>query len=310
MNDPASTLGRVAVLMGGVTAEREVSLKGGAAVLQALQSAGVDAFRVDIGEHPIQQLIDLKADRVFNMLHGPGVEDGTIPAILDMLGLPYTGSGLIPSAITMDKLVTKRVLRGSAIPTPDFMELCSPADCDRLLHSLGLPVFVKPSLEGSSVGITPVRQAENLLPAWEKARQYGAVFAERLIEGAEFTAGFLGHDILPLIQLETEREFYDYQAKYLSDDTIYTCPCGLDDDTIAAINRLVQQTIHVTGVRHWGRVDLMVDDSGRVWIIEVNTVPGMTDHSLIPMAARQAGFDMSQLVLKILQPTLQGNNDV
>lgn len=306
-SESAMRCGRVAVLMGGLSAEREISLKSGHAVLQGLKKAGVDAFKSDPHQDLLRQLLDLKADRVFNILHGRGGEDGTIQAVLDMLGMPYTGSGVAASALTMDKLATKRLLLGSNIPTPDYMELNSEDDCKRLPGDLGLAVFVKPVLEGSSIGMTPVYDAVDLVPAWQKASEFGDVFAEKLIIGSEYTAAFLDQHILPLIKLETPREFYDYEAKYFADDTIYTCPSGLDDAMVGNINRLVEQTIKVTGVRHWGRVDLMLDTENQPWIIEVNTTPGMTDHSLVPMAAREAGLDMPDLVLRILESTLSGD---
>lgn len=304
----AQRCGKVAVAMGGTSAEREVSLNSGNAVYQGLLAAGVDAFKLDLQQDAINQLISLEADRVFNIVHGRGGEDGTIQAVMDLLGITYTGSGVGASALAMDKLATKRVLRGCAIPTPEFLELNSEEDCTRLLDEFGLPVFVKPNLEGSSIGMTPVHRAADLVPAWRKAGQYGDVFAEEFVSGGEYTAGFLDRTVLPLIKLETPREFYDYEAKYLADDTIYTCPSGLDDTRVAEINRLVEQTIRVTGVEHWGRVDLMLDEDMNPWVIEINTVPGMTDHSLVPMAARQAGLEMPNLVLKILELTLNGGD--
>ena len=306
-SESAIQCGRVAVLMGGLSAEREISLMSGHAVLQGLKKAGVDAFKFDPQQDLLRQLIELTADRVFNILHGRGGEDGTIQAVLDLLGMPYTGSGVAASALTMDKLATKRLLLGSNIATPDYMELNSEDDCERLPGDLGFPIFVKPVLEGSSIGMTPVYDAVDLVPAWQKASEFGDVFAEKLIIGSEYTAAFLDQHILPLIKLETPREFYDYEAKYFADDTIYTCPSGLDDAMVENIKRLVEQTIKVTGVRHWGRVDLMLDTANQPWIIEVNTTPGMTDHSLVPMAAREAGLDMPDLVLRILESTLSGD---
>jgi len=306
----AARCGRVAVLMGGNSAEREVSLKSGNAVCQALLEAGVDAVPVDFKGSDLGQLSNLGADRVFNVLHGRGGEDGTVRAALDLLGVPSTGSGVGALALTMDKVLTKKVLRCSGIPTPDFIELDSEADCRRLLDELGLPVFVKPVLEGSSIGMSPVHRPEELLPAWHKARQYGLVFAEKFVDGGEYTAGFIGDDVLPLIKIEAASEFYDYEAKYLSDDTGYICPSGLDDDKVAEIDDLVRRTIVATRVSDWGRVDLMLDSEQHPWVIEVNTVPGMTDHSLIPMAGRVAGLEMPELVLRILESTLSGDDDV
>ena len=305
--DAAAKCGRVAVLMGGDSAEREVSLNSGNAVYQALLEAGVDAIPVDLQARAFQQLVGLEVDRVFNVLHGRGGEDGSVRAVLDFLGIPSTGSGVGALALTMDKVLTKKVIRCSGIPTPDFIELYSEADCERLLQDFGLPVFVKPVLEGSSIGMTPVHEADDLLPAWEKARHYGAVFAEKFITGGEYTAAFIGDDVLPLIKLDTPREFYDYEAKYLADDTVYTCPSGLDDDKVDQINDLVRATMRATRVSDWGRVDLMLDAEQQPWIIEVNTVPGMTDHSLVPMAGRAVGLEMPDLVLRILEATLTGD---
>ncbi|MDH3761721.1 MAG: D-alanine--D-alanine ligase [Gammaproteobacteria bacterium] len=306
--DAAARCGRVAVLMGGDSAEREVSLNSGNAVYQALLEAGVDAFAVDLQARAFHQLAELEVDRVFNVLHGRGGEDGSVRAVLDFLGIPSTGSSVGALALTMDKVLTKKVIRCSGIPTPDFIELYSEADCKRLLAEIDLPVFVKPVLEGSSIGMTPVHEAGDLFPAWKKARRYGAVFAEKFVDGSEYTAAFVGDDILPLIKLDTPREFYDYEAKYLAEDTIYTCPCGLDDDKVDEINALVRQTIRATHISDWGRVDLMLDSEQKPWIIEANTVPGMTDHSLVPMAGRAAGLEMPDLVLKILEATLTGDD--
>lgn len=297
----AERAGRVAVLMGGVSAEREVSLISGHAVHQALLNAGVDAIAVDLQENAVRQLLDLDVDRVFNVLHGGEGEDGRIRAILDSIGLPCTGSGVTASALTMDKVLTKKILHSSDIPTPSYHVLRSEQDCQKLIDEQALPVFVKPAREGSSVGMTPVHQAEQLVPAWQRASQFGEVFAEQFITGGEYTSSFLGNTVLPLIKLETPREFYDYQAKYKSDDTVYLCPAPLDEEKTAEICQLVARTIEATGVSGWGRVDLMLDESLQPWIIEVNSVPGMTDHSLVPMAAAAAGLEMSALVLKILE---------
>jgi len=306
--DAAARCGRVAVLMGGESAEREVSLNSGNAVYRALLEAGVDTIQVDLQAHAFHQLAELKVDRVFNLLHGRGGEDGTIRAVLDFLGISSTGSGVCAAALTMDKVLTKKVIRCSGIPTPDFFEMRSESDCDRLLEEFGLPVFVKPVAEGSSIGLTPVHQASELLPAWQAARHFGAVFAEKFVNGTEYTAGYICGEVLPLIKLETPHEFYDYDAKYLADDTVYTCPSGLDDNCVAEINEIVMETIRVTGVSDWGRVDFMLDQEQRPWVIEINTVPGMTDHSLIPMAGRAVGLEMPDLVLKILEATLSGND--
>ncbi len=301
----AKQAGRVAVLMGGVSAEREVSLNSGNAVHQALLAAGVDAIAVDLQQDPVRQLLELDVDRVFNVLHGGMGEDGRIRAILDGIGIPCTGCGVTSAALTMDKVLTKKILLSSGIPTPVYHALHSEDDCARLIEDQALPVFVKPAREGSSVGMTPVHRAEDLVPAWQRARQFGQVFAEQFVTGGEYTASFLGDTVLPLIKLETPREFYDYEAKYQSDDTIYLCPAPLSAGKTAEISDLVAKTIQATGVTGWGRVDLMLDENDKVWIIEVNSVPGMTDHSLVPMAAREAGLDMPSLVLKILELSMQ-----
>ncbi len=304
--DAAAKCGRVAVLMGGDSAEREVSLSSGKAVHQALLDAGVDAVQVDLQARDFHQLSELGVDRVFNVLHGGYGEDGSVRAVCDFLGIPSTGSSVCAAALTMNKVLTKKVIRCSGIPTPDFRELHSESDCKRLLAEPGLPVFVKPVEGGSSIGLTPVYQANELIPAWEVANHYGAVFAEKYIDGNEYTAGFICGEVLPLIKLETPHEFYDYDAKYLVDDTVYTCPSGLDESKVKEINEMVLETIRVTGVKGWGRVDFMLDRKAQPWVIEVNTAPGMTDHSLIPMAARVAGLEMPDLVLKILSTTLAG----
>lgn len=303
--DTVSKSGRVAVLMGGLSAERDVSLKSGGFVLQALVDAGVDAFKVDIGSKVLEQMQSLQADRAFNILHGSGGEDGQIQAILDVLGIPYVGSGVKSSALTMDKLMTKRLLLGCGIKTPAFIEIKQAEQCSDVIKKLGLPLIVKPVYEGSSIGMTKVEQAESLIPAFELASQYGAVMAEQWIEGAEYTVAWLGGTVLPAIRLETPRVFYDYEAKYQADDTRYICPCGLDQELQSRLEDLVIKTIDICGVTHWGRVDLMMDDRTGFQVIEVNTVPGMTDHSLVPMAAREAGLNFQQLVLKLLELTFK-----
>ncbi|MEM7562999.1 MAG: D-alanine--D-alanine ligase [Pseudomonadota bacterium] len=307
--DMVARCGRVAVLMGGDSAEREVSLKSGAAVANALSASGVEVTSVDLQSRAFNQISELEVDCAFNLLHGRGGEDGRMRAVLDFLNIPCTGSNVCASALTMDKILTKKVIRCSQIPTPDFIELRSEADCERLLSDFGLPVFVKPAQEGSSIGMTLVRDVDALYPAWKSARRYGAVFAETLIDGIEYTAGFVGDEIMPLIKLETPREFYDYEAKYMADDTVYTCPSGLNQDRVSLIEELVRKTVQATGISGWGRVDFMLDQTGQPWVIEVNTVPGMTDHSLIPLAARVAGLEMPELSLRILESTLKGDDN-
>ncbi|OOG26454.1 D-alanine--D-alanine ligase [Thioalkalivibrio denitrificans] len=297
--------GKVAVLMGGWSAEREISLLSGRAVLEALQRAGVDAHGVDAGRDVIGELQQGRYQRAFIVLHGRGGEDGVIQGALELIGLPYTGSGVMGSAIAMDKLVTKRLWRGAGMPTPDYQVLNRDADWSAVTSGLGMPLIVKPALEGSSIGMTRVESLDDLPAAYEQAATCGgAVFAERWVAGDEFTAAILGDEVLPLIRLETPRAFYDFEAKYKSDTTRYHCPSELDDAVEQRLRALAKQAFDAVGASGWGRVDLMLDRVGVAWLIEVNTVPGMTDHSLVPMAAKAAGIDFEELVLRILAQTL------
>ncbi len=303
-SDIVTKSGRVAVLMGGTSAEREVSLKSGGFVLQALQEAGVDAFAVDIRENPLEQIQMLEADHVFNILHGRGGEDGVIQALLEVKGLPYVGSGIKASAVTMDKLMTKRLLKGAGIQTPSFIEMKNEQEASSVIDLIGLPLIIKPVNEGSSIGMSKVERAEDLVPAYQNASQFGDVMAERWIDGEEYTVAWVGGVVLPAIKLETPHQFYDYAAKYQANDTRYLCPCGLDEQKEQQLQNLVAQTVDICDLRHWGRVDIMMDHHGYFQIIEVNTVPGMTDHSLVPMAANAVGLDFKQLVLKLVELSL------
>ncbi len=301
----AEAFGRVAVLMGGAAAEREVSLKSGRAVLAALLSRGVNAVGLDVGANPIQPLLESKYDRVFNIIHGRGGEDGVLQGALEALGIPYTGSGVLASALAMDKLRTKLCWQGAGLPTPGWMLLESPEDVDRCVEQLGFPLIVKPANEGSSIGMSRAESREELVSAWKTAAKYDCqVFAEVWVVGREYTAAVLNERPLPLIRLETPRAFYDFEAKYRSDTTRYHCPCGLGGDEEAAIQELARKACRYVGVRGWGRVDLLVDGEDRPWLIEVNTVPGMTDHSLVPMAAKAAGIEFDELVWRILETSL------
>ena len=304
-SESAKKCGRVAVLMGGTSAEREVSLNSGRCVLQALLDAGVDAFEVDVRDNVLQQLQALEADRVFNILHGRGGEDGQIQALLDIIGMPYVGSGVKASAITMDKLMSKRLMRGCHIDTPQFFEMTSLQDCDRVLQQMSLPLFVKPVNEGSSIGMSRVLKAEQLPAAYQKAAQYGDVLAEQLIDGDEYTVSWIGDTVLPPFRIETPHEFYDYDAKYQAEDTAYICPCGLSQQEEDELAQIVKKVIDVFDIRHWGRADFLRASDGAFQLIDINTVPGMTSHSLVPMAARQAGLSFPQLVLKLLELTLE-----
>lgn len=303
--DTPKKCGRVAVLMGGTSAEREVSLTSGRFVLQALQDAGVNAFKVDVQHNLLPQLEAMEADRVFNVLHGRGGEDGQIQAILETLHLPYVGSGVKASAITMDKLMSKRLMLGCDIATPGFAEINSIEDCERVLQSLPLPLFIKPVNEGSSIGMSRVDEAAQLAAAYQLAAQYGDVLAEQFIDGAEYTVSWIDDMPLPPIRIETPREFYDYDAKYSATDTGYICPCGLSQSEQKALNNIVRKLIDIFDLRHWGRADFLRTGDGVFQLIDINTVPGMTDHSLLPMAAQHAGLSFQQVVVKLLELTLQ-----
>ncbi|MEP1214755.1 MAG: D-alanine--D-alanine ligase [Marinobacter sp.] len=301
--------GRVAVFMGGDSAEREVSLKSGQAVLSALLSAGVDAYPVDVRGCLLKAVEDPQFDRVFIALHGRGGEDGTIQAILSQAGIPYTGSELLASALAMDKLRTKYVFEGCGLPTPKFRAMASVDDADSILQALRLPLSVKPSREGSSIGIRKVASREELVEAYQQAAVLDPlVLVEEWVEGPEFTVSLLQDQPLPAIGLSTDHVFYDYDAKYLADDTRYQIPCGLDPDSELELQHLALEAFRVLGCRTWGRVDIMQDREGDFWLLEVNTVPGMTDHSLVPMSARAAGISFEELVVRILTDTLEAGD--
>lgn len=303
----AARFGKVAVLMGGTSAEREISLQSGDAVLQALLRRGVDAHMVDAGPDVCRQLAQGDYDRAFIMLHGRGGEDGVMQGVLESMQLPYTGSGLLGSALGMDKLRCKQLWSAMGLPTPEYAVLESGSDFAAVEQQLGLPLIVKPVHEGSSIGMTRVSRAGRLQEAWEVAAGYDRqVLAERWIEGQEYTAAILFGEALPLIRLQAAGEFYDYEAKYLSDQTRYHCPCGLDAETERSLQALALQAFAAIGASGWGRVDFFLDQQQRPWLIEVNTVPGMTSHSLVPMAARAAGIEFDELVMRILSGTLAG----
>ena len=293
--------GRVAVLYGGKSAEREVSLKSGAAVIDALTTAGVDVVAIDVGDDLLDRLQSEKIDRAFIILHGRGGEDGSMQGLLECLGIPYTGSGILASALAMDKLRTKQVWQSLGIPTPRHAVLASESDCLQASTELGFPLIVKPAHEGSSIGMAKVNSAEELIAAWQDAAQYDSqVLVEQWIHGPEFTIAVLRGQVLPPIALGTPHVFYDYDAKYIANDTQYRIPCGLDSAKEQELIDLTARACDAIGIEGWGRLDVMQDEQGRFWLLEVNTAPGMTDHSLVPMAARAAGLDFQQLVLAIL----------
>ena len=297
--------GKVAVMMGGSSAEREISLQSGQAVFEALQRQKVDAHIVDPRENLMTQLATGNFDRVFIALHGRGGEDGLMQGLLDTLELPYTGSGVLGSSLAMDKCRSKRIWQSHGLPTPAFVELNENSDWDAVVEYLGLPLIIKPVREGSSYGISKVKESGEMESAWRLAHEFDErVMAESWIVGGEYTAPVLGDQVLPMIRLETPREFYDYEAKYIADTTQYHCPCGLDADVENELGKLAFAAFEAVDASGWGRVDFMLDAEGKPWLIEVNTIPGMTSHSLVPMSAKQAGMSFDDLTLKILAASL------
>lgn len=298
--------GRVAVLLGGNSSEREVSLKSGAAVVAALKSQGVDAVAYDPSEQGLSALVEGQYDRAFIVLHGRGGEDGKMQGFLETLGMPYTGSGVMASALGMDKLRTKFIWQSAGLPTPAFRILRDGDSFDGVLDAIGPAVMVKPAHEGSSIGMCRADSVTRLQEAYLEAKRYdGLVFAEQWIEGSEYTVSILNGQALPVIGLKTEHTFYDYEAKYLSNDTRYLLPCGLDQEEERRLQMLALRAFDMLGCTGWGRVDVMRDRDGGFWLLEVNTVPGMTDHSLVPMAAKAAGMSFETLVLRILEQSLR-----
>ncbi|MBN3142825.1 D-alanine--D-alanine ligase [Pectobacterium brasiliense] len=300
---------KVAVLLGGTSAEREVSLLSGQAVLAGLKEAGINAHAVDTRDVSVTTLKEEGFSKIFITLHGRGGEDGTLQGVLEFLGLPYTGSGVMASALTMDKLRTKQVWQAVGLPVSPYVALdrrqYSETAANALLAKfthLGLPLIVKPSREGSSVGMSKVNTLSELPAALEEAfRHDDDILIEKWLSGPEYTVAILGDDVLPSIRIQPAGTFYDYEAKYLSDDTQYFCPSGLPDEQEQALAGLAMAAYRAVGCSGWGRVDFMLDSDGAFYLLEVNTSPGMTSHSLVPMAARQRGLTFSQLVVKILE---------
>ncbi len=298
--------GRVAVLLGGTAAERPISLLSGQEVLNALQAAGVNAEAFDPAERSVAELANY--DRAFIVLHGRGGEDGTMQGLLELMKIPYTGSGVLASAVGMDKARTKLIWLGAGLPTPAYRRLLAGMDFNKVATELGLPLMIKPAHEGSSIGMCKVMKAEELPQGYTTAATYDSeVIAERWITGSEYTIVILGDRALPVIRLQTDRNFYDFEAKYQSNDTQYLCPCGLPEAKEKELQALALEAFRIVGARGWGRIDAMMDEQGQFWLLEVNTVPGMTDHSLVPMAARAEGMAFQQLVLTILAQTLEGS---
>jgi len=294
--------GKVAVLLGGKSAEREVSLKSGGMVLNALRSRGVDAHGFDPRERDVTALVQERFDRAFIALHGRFGEDGTVQGVLEWLGIRYTGSGVLASALAMDKLRTKRIWQAEGLPTAPYAVLTRESDLKAVARRLGTPLFVKPASEGSSVGMTKVKRAADLEEAFALAVNYDpVVIAEKFVDGPELTVAILGEQVLPIIGIETPREFYDYEAKYVANDTRYLIPCGLPKAKEKQLQALCLKAFQALGCTGWGRVDLMLDRQGRPFLLEINTSPGMTDHSLVPMAARAIGLSYEALCVKILE---------
>lgn len=299
--------GKVAVLFGGKSGEREVSLKSGSAVLAALKRQGVDAVAFDPATQALSELSQF--DRAFISLHGRYGEDGTIQGALELMDIPFTGSGVMASSLGMDKWRTKLMWRAVGVATPDFEVVTANSDFAAIEKKLGLPLFVKPANEGSSIGISKVKTTGGLKAAYELAAKADPlVIAEQFVGGGEYTVGILGDEALPIIRIVPKNEFYDFEAKYLRDDTEYRCPSGLSAEKEALIQQEALQAFRTIGCSDWGRVDFLMDEEGNHYFLEVNTSPGMTDHSLVPMAAKAAGISFDELVVKILSMTLSDNN--
>lgn len=294
--------GKVAVLLGGRSAEREISLKSGNAVLDALRSREVDAYPFDPAEQTMDALLQQQFDRVYVSLHGRFGEDGTVQGALELIGLPYTGSGVLASALAMDKWRTKLIWQAVGICSPRSIVLNDKSNPGEVVNALGLPLIVKPAREGSTIGLTKIKHEKDLLTAYQLAAKHDSlVLAEEFIAGKELTAGILGEMSLPLVRIEAAGELYDYQAKYFSNDTHYFCPSGLTGDEEQAIQAKALQAYQVLGCKGWGRIDLILDAAGTPYFLEANTSPGMTNHSLVPMAAKEAGIAFEDLVLRILK---------
>ena len=295
-----SDFGKVAVLFGGTSAEREVSLISGSRVLAALQGQGIDVHAFDPAT---QTLDDLKGyDRAFIALHGRHGEDGTIQGALEVMHIPYTGSGVLASALAMDKFRTKLMWQAAGLPVPEYALLNADSDFAEIEEQLGLPLFVKPAREGSSIGVTKVKERGALKAAYEEAARHDPlVIAEKGVMGGEYTVGIVGDEVLPIIKIEPATEWYDYEAKYNRDDTQYLCPCGLPEAKEMEIRKGALEAFRILGGRGWGRVDFLMDEEGNHYFLEVNTAPGMTDHSLVPMGARVAGMEYPALVRRVLE---------
>jgi D-alanine-D-alanine ligase len=301
----AAEFGRVAVLMGGRSAEREISLMSGHAVLAALVEQGIDAHKIDVDLDVCEQLRASKFDRAFVILHGRGGEDGEIQALLQSITIPYTGSDITGAVLSMNKMLSKQLWLQQDLPTPEYAQVTAQCDVNVLIATLGLPLIIKPVNEGSSIGMSKVKSAVDLIAAIKLATQFDTeVIAERWIVGQEFTVAILGDDALPVIELKTPHEFYDFDAKYQANTTEYLCPCNLREQDELQCQQLALQAFKALRMSGWGRIDFMRDESGQFYLLEANSIPGMTDHSLVPMAAKQAGLSFADLVWKILEDSM------
>ncbi|AFI83861.1 D-alanine--D-alanine ligase [Methylophaga nitratireducenticrescens] len=306
INMTPQSFGRVAVLMGGRSAEREISLKSGRAVLAALQSLGVDAVGLDVDKTVSERIHQDKFDRAFIILHGRGGEDGEIQGVLQSLQIPYTGSGITGAVLSMNKRLSKQIWQSQGLPTPKYVRLNRQSTPQQIVEELGLPLVIKPVNEGSSIGMSKVTSVEALQQAISLAFDYDdEVIAEQWVHGAEYTVSILNGEALPVIRLTTPREFYDFEAKYLANSTEYLCPCGLSDADEKRCQQLAITAFHALNMSGWGRIDVMADQQGDFYLLEANSVPGMTDHSLVPMSARQAGISFENLVGQILKSSLE-----
>jgi D-alanine-D-alanine ligase len=297
--------GHVAVVMGGPSAERDVSLKSGRAVLTALLARGVNATAVEVKGDLVNPFLAGSFDRVVNVIHGRGGEDGVIQGVLESLNIPYSGSGVLASAICMDKLRTKWCLKGAGLTTPQWYTLTSKQDFETCVEQLGFPMIIKPVREGSSIGMSRVNNVAELGAGYRLASEFdSSVYAEAWVDGEEYSVGLIAGQVLPVIRVKTPNSFYDYEAKYLSNSTEYFCPSGLTKVKEERLMKLAEKAFEVVGVTGWGRVDLFIDHDDQDQLIEINTVPGMTDHSLLPMAAKVAGIDFDELVMRILESSI------
>lgn len=296
--------GKVAVVMGGWSAEREVSLMSGQQVFEALVSAGVDAHAMDAGRDVASVLVSGGFNRAFLILHGRGGEDGHVQGALELAGVPYTGSGVLGSALAMDKFRSKTICRENGVPTADAHLVNNLKDAQAAAASIGLPVVIKPTLEGSSIGVSMVNGTQSIAPAYAEAAQHGPVMVERRLMGREITAAILGDQCLPLVSMKGSGEFYDYEAKYIADDTEYQCPAKLDAQLTEQIQEYALQAFKALNCSGWGRVDFMLDENDKPYFVECNTAPGMTSHSLLPIAAEQSGISYENLCIQILVDTL------